>query len=466
MTESKLIQLLQTFSTEEWRRFNEFVASPYFNKKEELIIFSQHLRSLAPSFSPKKLSKQKIFNVIFPKKEYDEKRLSYLMNYLLELAEKFIGWKLIEDQSTLLELNTLSAFADRKLHKHYQQKFRKTTLKLSDDKSPHQDFYLNQFLLADIASKEFDRRMVRTFNSHLQNVTNHLDHFYFLNKLKYCCGIIDRQQVLADNYELNFVEELKNYLLQQNDNPPEIDIYLHVLLMLTEENSDLYFDELKVLLKTHFSSLDKPVKKEINFALINFCLRKIRKGKKNYVSEALDIYQDGIQSEVIFENGFLSPWTFTNVVKLALRLKRYDWIKTFIWENESKISEDFRENALYYNLSELYYYTKDYDQALEHLNRVKFSDLNYHLGSRVILIKIYYETNEQYALTSLIASFMIFLKRNKNISSNLQKTYLNFCEILNLILRKKEGKKESIKTRIEETTLLTDRQWLLDILGK
>ena len=466
MTESKLIQLLRTFSTGEWRRFNEFVASPYFNKKEELVIFSQYLRTLAPNFSPKKLSKEVIFKVIFPKKEYDEKRLSYLMNYLLELAEKFIGWKLIESQSTVLELNTLSAFADRKLHKHYQQKFRKTSLKIKDEKISDQPFYLNQFMLADIASKEFDNRMVRTFNGHLQNVTNHLDHFYFLNKLKYCCAIIDRQQVLADKYELNFVDELKNYLLQQNDNPPEIDIYLHVLLMLTEEKSDEYFDRLKVLFKTHFDLLTKSVKKEIYFVLINFCLRKIRKGEKKYVSEALDIYQDGIHSEVIFENGFLSPWTFTNVVKLALRLKRYDWIKDFIWENESKISEKFRENALYYNLSELYYYTKDYNQALDHLNRVKFSDLNYHLGSRVILIKIYYETNEQFALTSLIASFMIFLKRNKNISSNLQKTFLNFCEILNLILRKKEGKNEAIKTKIKETTLLTDREWLQHILEK
>ncbi len=466
MIDSKLIQLLRTFSTEEWRRFNEFVASPYFNKKEELVIFCKYLRTNAPNFSPKKLSKTKIFKVIYPKKEYDEKRLSYLMNYLLELAEKFIGWKMIEDQSSALELNTLSAFAERKLNKHYQQKFRKTSLKLNEDKLHQQHFYLNQFKLADIASKEFDNRMVRKFNAHLQNATNHLDHFYFLNKLKYCCGIIDRQQVLADKYELNFVEELKNYLLQQNNNPPEIDIYLHVLLMLTEEKSDQYFNQLKVLFKTHFDSLPKPVKKEINFALINFCLRKIRKGKRKYVSEALDIYQDGIQSEVIFDHGFLSPWTFTNVVKLALRLKRYDWIKTFIWENEGKISEDFRENALYYNLSELHYYTKDYDQALDYLNRVKFSDLNYHLGSRVILIKIYYETDEQYALTSLIASFTIFLKRNKNISDNLRKTFLNFCEILNLILRNKENKKEAIKAKIKETSLLTDRQWLLDILEK
>ena len=464
MTESKLIQLLKTFSTEEWRRFHEFVASPYFNKKKDLIVFCKYLKSLAPKFSPKKLEKSTVYRSVFPNKKYDEKHLSYMMNYLLELGEQFIGWHTIEKDENVLNLNTLSSFADRKLFKHYQRKYQKTIKKIEDSATKDDHFYLNQFMLSDIAAHEFERRMVRTFNKHFQEVSQHLDHFYFLNKLKYSCGMIDRQQVLSDNYSIQFIEELKDYLKTQPDVPPDIDIYLHVLLMLTEKNAATYFEKLNVLFKTHFKALPKPNRKEIYFYLINFCLRKIRKGNKDYVPKALEIYENGIQDESLFENGYLSPWTFTNVVKLALRLQKYNWIKSFIDENESKMHENFRANALDYNLSELYYYTKDFDKALDHLNHVKFSDLNYHLGSRVILIKIYYETNEENALISLIASFTIFLKRNKNISDNLRQTYLNFCDLLNQILRRKEGSNMDLKNKIEKTTPLTDRQWLLNIL--
>lgn len=464
MIQSKLIQLLQTFSTEEWRLFNEFVASPFFNKKKDLISFCTYLKQLAPNFPPKKTQKNKIYKAVFPNKQYDEKHLSYLMNYLLELAEQFLGWKLMKEKKTVLGLNSLAALADRKLLKHYNQKYRKMIKLINDQQTQDDHFYLNQFMVSEIAAKEFEKRMVRTFNQHFQEGVDHLDHFYFLHKLKYSCEMIDRQQVLAVNYDLHFLEETKAYILQKENIPPDIEIYLNVIMMLTEENADPYFLQLKKSFQQNFNVFPRASRKDIYFYLINFCLRKIRKGEKKYVAEALDIYWDGIQNETLFEQGFLSPWTFTNVVKLALRLERYDWIQDFIWKNESKMEESFRENALYYNLSELYYYTKNYEKALEHLNQVKFSDLNYHLGSRVILIKIYFETNESHALTSLIASFTIFLKRNKNISNNLRQTYLNFCDLLNQILRKKATKSDDIKLKIQETPLLTDRQWLMDAL--
>jgi len=51
MNNSKLLKLILIFKIEDWRRFKEFVASPYFNKKKELIEFTNYLRSLYPSLS-------------------------------------------------------------------------------------------------------------------------------------------------------------------------------------------------------------------------------------------------------------------------------------------------------------------------------------------------------------------------------------------------------------------------------
>jgi 16S rRNA A1518/A1519 N6-dimethyltransferase RsmA/KsgA/DIM1 with predicted DNA glycosylase/AP lyase activity len=83
----------------------------------------------------------------------------------------------------------------------------------------------------------------------------------------------------------------------------------------------------------------------------------------------------------------------------------------------------------------------------------------------VLLAKIFYDTDEEESLLSLLASFTIFLKRNKNISNNLKHTYLNFCQILIQILKKQETKIQKISSQIQETKLLTDRKWLLQILN-
>ncbi|MEL6843656.1 MAG: hypothetical protein AAFP02_10610, partial [Bacteroidota bacterium] len=166
-----------------------------------------------------------------------------------------------------------------------------------------------------------------------------------------------------------------------------------------------------------------------------------------------------------FDGPHLSSWTYSNVVKLGLRLKEYDWTRAFIFQYKDFIDPNFRENTFAYNVSELYYYTKDYDGAMDYLTKVKFEDI-YHLNTRVILIKIYYETDEATSLHSLIASFSMFLKRNKKMAGNIKQTYLNFCRLLNRILRRNRKEAERLRQEIEELPLLTERTWLIDVLEK
>ena len=154
------------------------------------------------------------------------------------------------------------------------------------------------------------------------------------------------------------------------------------------------------------------------------------------------------------------------MVKLSLRMEQYTQIEQFIEQYAPLLPEAFRENALHYNLAELYYYTGRFDQAQEQLLRVALTDLNYYLGARVLLTKIYYETGAEEALLSLLASFIIFLKRNKQLSSHLKHTYLNFCQILFQILRRPPNRLEPIRNRIKNTELLTDRAWLEETCRK
>jgi len=72
MQNSKLIELLKTFSTKELRECGDFVQSPFFNYNEEVVLFYNHLRKLAPNFSAKKTERETVYKSLFPKKRYDE----------------------------------------------------------------------------------------------------------------------------------------------------------------------------------------------------------------------------------------------------------------------------------------------------------------------------------------------------------------------------------------------------------
>ncbi|MEM1119719.1 MAG: hypothetical protein AAGJ18_04685, partial [Bacteroidota bacterium] len=95
--------------------------------------------------------------------------------------------------------------------------------------------------------------------------------------------------------------------------------------------------------------------------------------------------------------------------------------------------------------------------------QVQYSDIFYNLGAKTMLIKIYVETDEKEALLSLIASFTIYLKRNKKIASNIKQTYLNFTSLIYKILKAKPYQLATIREEIRTIPLLTDRRWLLTI---
>ncbi len=65
-----LYKLLATFSDDEWKEFEKFVASPYFNKGRNFGSIMKLLRKHRPEFSSKELFKENLYKKLYPGKEY------------------------------------------------------------------------------------------------------------------------------------------------------------------------------------------------------------------------------------------------------------------------------------------------------------------------------------------------------------------------------------------------------------
>ncbi len=467
MVNSKLVELFSTFEKGEFKRFREFINSPFFNKNKELLLFYNDLAAQAPSFKAKKLQKEAIYARVFPDKRYNEKHLGYLMSDLLQLAEQFIGLTTYLEKPILPDYHILSSQIKRDLNKHFNYRYKKTVDKLKKTKQFDNQLLYDRFLLSELAEKQFEKTQLRKFDPRLQNLADRFDEYYLLTKMRYVCEMLDRQKIISADYKMNMVDEITMYLKSKDyTHIPIINMQFHVLMMLIDEDGELYFSKLKVLLNKYALTISPYEMKQMFFSAINFCIRKIRHGNEAYISECLDLYLKGIDTEIILEDGFLSPWTYTNVKKLALFLKRYEWTESFIYEYNNKLANQFRENALHFNLADLYYYQKNFDKSIDHLNQVALGDIHYNLDSKVILMKIYYEKDEEEALLSLIASFSIFIKRNKGITGDVGKPYLNFCGFTKKLLRNNTAKFGELKEKIEGTQLLTEKKWLLEMLSK
>lgn len=466
MENSKLLELLSRFSAGELRAFKDYVASPFFNKNEELRRFYLYLKRLAPAFPPKKIQRRKVYSKLFPGREYDDQHLNYLMSFLLKLAEQFIGYQEYVKRPIVTEYHVLTGCIDRGLDKHFKHIYQKSLKQLDRLPLRNPDFYFQKYLLADIADKHFQKKNIRKFDVKLQQTSDYLDIYYLCNKLKYTVEMLDHQKVVSADYRVTLMDELEPYLAKHpHDDIPPIAIYYQLYLTLTKPEADEHFIKLKELINRHFSKFPTQEMKKIYLATLNFCIRKIRKGQRHYAEEALQLYLQGINNKCLYDNEYLSPWTYKNVVSLGAGLHKYDWTEKFINDYNFRLSPKHRADALHYNLADLYYRKKDFKKALHHLNRVSFSDIFYNLDSKLMLLKIFYESNEEEALLSLIASFGIFLKRNKLISDDVREAYQNFVTLLSRLTKSTGSDLNDLQTRITDTSFLVDKKWLQEQLA-
>lgn len=468
MEKTKLFGVLKSFTTSELRAFEDFVQSPFFNKNQDLVTFYKTLKeNLTARISNPIFSRKQVFNSAFPKQLYDEKYFNHLCSWLLKLAERFLAIQTFENQGIYSKILLLNTYVDRQLEKQYQHIYRKAGQKINDTSLRNEFYYQQMYQLAEIAEKNFVNKDIRESDPHLQKASDYFDIYLLAKKLRYLCAMIARQKIIAEPYKKTMVFEVQK--LVKRPEFLQIDllhIYHELFQILTSENPEPHFRIYKEKLKTVNTLFTSEEIRDFYYYGINFCISMLKRGEKRYAEDLMQLYQDGIDGNYLLDNGQLSPWAFKNMVRLGLNLKKFIWVENFVKDYSTKLNKKVRDDAYFFNMADIFYNKKDYDQALIHLNKVEFTDIHYNLDAKQMLLKIYYETSESEAFLSLIFSFRIFLKRNKVIAKDVKEFYKNFVDIIYQIHKYGKTRKGKIENKIKETPVLNGRTWLLQKLGE
>ena len=246
---------------------------------------------------------------------------------------------------------------------------------------------------------------------------------------------------------------------------PLLTVYRGVVRCLTEpENEEEYRRFLEGLDKQG-KHLAKEDLRKCYFIAQNYCALKINQGKREYYREMFDVFKKIIQKEILLEEETLSEGIFKNIVTVGLGVGAFEWIEQFIEEYAPYLPASTRENARTFNLAYLFFYQKKYSNVIELLQNVEYSDVTYVLGSKLILIQTYYELQEVFVMDSLIDSFRIFIRRNKVLSKNLKREYINYLSFVKKLADLRLlGQKatETFKGKIQASSSSTSKKWLLE----
>jgi len=480
---SKLIQLLGSLDGKELKQFEDYLNSPYFNKNQNVVQLFLLLKKQYPKFV-KPLNKKelfvKLFDAKYKKKEplnsKDDQKLRYVMTQTTNFIQDFI----IDLKSRTKEISRNSLLLESILERRLYSLYPKVIKQISQEhnKKPYRDniFYKLEHSLQE---SEFHYKQIvdnRNKENGLQKVVDNFHYYFLSNQLRYFCAAINRENILAIQYEYPLKEELVSHL-KTNDysHIPIVDIYFKIMLLLTEDEADQNFQLLKAQVKKAEQRLPEGELRQIYGFMLNFCNRRIKIGKSNYFQEAFDIYENGINLNIWTAGLYFSINHFILIIRNALELGKFEWTNAFINNYQSELESRFQSTIpafanAYYN-----FYQKKYKIAHEYLLRIgPPEDFYYELYYRTLIIQIYYEKSSggledsyESPINNTIEALRFYVSRNH--SEYIKETYTNFVNLIKRICRIKfssqinppsEKHLQKVFQDVQDTKLLVERNWL------
>lgn len=416
---------MRHFSAWEMRYLQEFLASPFHNKRSDVV---QLLEIIVTEFKKKKmdLAKETVFEKIYPDEPFNETNFNLLCSYLYKLVEKFLAYQQLNQDEVLLKQYTAKAFREKKLEKYFEKALSDST-RLLTKKSLRNPSFLRKAFDLEYDYYNYLGSQSRSVENNLQELSNAFDAYFIAEKLKQHCFQIAHKTVFKKEYTEVFFKEVLLLLEKEPTflNQPAIAIYYHCYKAITEStNSEYHFQQLRDLLEKQHQYFTLTEIRSIYIFAINFCIKRVNSGESQFVLESFNLYKTGLEVNILIDNEEISPYTFNNIAFMGLKLERFDWVENFIQDYQKYLPFKKRESVSQYTLGVLRYEQKNYKEAMKLMVTFNSRDHLMNLGAKTTLLKIYYELKEFEVLEFHLDSMRIYLQR-KDIVGYHREIYKN-----------------------------------------
>lgn len=463
MEKSKLVEILLTFDLRERRQFKLWLQSPIHNQRTDVIALFDFLSTADDK------SKEAAWAAVHPTEAYDDARMRQVMYFLGKQFEDFLAWQEVQNDVSLQEMTKIRIFRRRKLEKAFLSSI--DGLKGMLEQSPKRNSrYLRDMSLIEMETYAYKSTLQRNQILNLQETGDALDLAFIAERLRISCLMLSHQAVYRKaDYKHGALQPLFTFIEEQDLlKHPAIAVYYHCYKASIDRTNVEHFKALMKIITDQNELFPIPELRELYLFALNFCIYHINLGTKEYRQLAFEIYKTGFEKDVLLENGIVSRFTYMNAVVNALNVGQYDWADEFISNFAPKLEEAHRKGTMQIARARLYFEQKNYDQAQITLHNYDSNDLLHTLFAKVLLVKIYFAHQDFNLLDSLLDSITVYLKRKKSLDPQRLQGYKNFIKFVKKIahawpLSNKE--REQIKTKLLETELVLERDWLLEVLN-
>ncbi len=469
MRDSKLYHVIRQLSGHELNRLHRFILSPYFNQSDPITRLFEWIKEDIRTPNPSPKSKEQLWKICFKNEsKYDDGRFRKLQSDLLKLIEEFYSLEEYEANSIHKGKYLLEAVYNRNLIELQSGALKSSFKYIEEQKHKSAFYYYYKYEIEQSIFKLNRLKSERSSKFNVEGIAENLDRFYLAEKLRYYCTILNHQHLVSLDYKMLFIDEIIEHVKSNDysDTPP-ITVYYQILQSYKEPNNREHFDTLKLLIKQHIHLFPEIEISEILDSAINYCTKQTNQGDPSFIHEAFLLYEEWLPLGLLQVKGSMDPFHFRNIVFAGLRLSKFEWVENFILQYSEFLDEKHKQNAVTFNLAQLYFYRKEYTKVIRQLSQVEYDDVVYNLNSKTLLMASYYELDEIEALGSLLDTFRVYLSRNKELPATRRKHYLNTIGIVRKLSKLQPGDGKAVDKLIQEveaTQGVVSKNWILEKL--
>jgi len=474
MLKTSVLELLRTFSADELRKFSDFVASPYFNKKTPVENFWKILKKYSPAFDNEKLNREIFWNELFPEKNFNYGVMKNLIYELTQLTEKFMSVEemLKSDYETdIMFLNNLSY---RNLEKLLLTKYYAIEKKIDKEYYGPDKYDKLAEIKWLVCSSVNDSE--KSLGPMVQEITDYTIYSFLIElfKLYNNSSVLDLNRkeldpnVLFESFLKNFnissfMESLENY------SPSDykiVSLYYDMYNSLSNPmSSELYYKFKNNVIENEssFSYLERTNFISCLYTALSY--NKVILDKSAVLHDLNKLMHE--RNIHLMGDKYMDIRDYTLSVRIAAMCMDVEFLEMFVNTYTKYIPATSRTNMEIYANAYLYFSKGEFGKALELTNKINFEILTFKFEIKNLQVMLLYELKEFDSLMYALDTFKHYASNNRFVSESAAANILKFTGYVNniykLSLNPDKIKIELLINKISSESLVT-KNWLLNKL--
>jgi tetratricopeptide (TPR) repeat protein len=292
--------------------------------------------------------------------------------------------------------------------------------------------------------------------------------FFQLQTMRHIIGMLNAKNITGREVDLRIAEAILKLIPIDQESLPAIMLYRQSLEMHMRPDEPGILESFLAKLHHYADKLLISDARYLFRSALNFCLLRGNKGEEGTNYASLEIYKEMDKRDLFLVEGCIPATLFKELVTQGILCKDFEWTDRVIQKYESLVAGDPDKTTANFNRGFLHYCKQEYVEAQRCLHRVldHYDDVFFGFDARILLLRIYYETQSFQAMDSFIDSFKMYVKRNKRVGKSKIELGLNAAKLFRKLVHVKPWDLtalEKLEAEVSSTPVNpSSKSWFLD----